>query len=103
MDWNKIIMGAIIKTFNENIEVNYAIYTGIETSNGIAPAKKTYQKTNVEISIRHDGVVEAWFSHLSQQIPLSFDGSPGTFKIESVNDIEPTDNNHLYELLKAII
>jgi hypothetical protein len=96
-------MGAIITSSNNKIEVDYTIYTGLETHNGIAPAKKVYQKQNIEISLRHDGVVEAWINHLSQQLPLSFDGVAGTFKIQSINNIEPTDNIHLYELLKEII
>ena len=34
---------------------------------------------------------------------LSFDGSAGTFQIDSVNSVVPISNSHLYDLLKAII
>lgn len=96
-------MGAIIKTIDNKIEVEYGDYSGIETSNGIAPFKKTYQKSNIEISLRDDGVVEAHINHLSQVIPLSFNLTATTFKIDMVNNTEPTSNAHLYELIKAII
>ena len=32
---------------------------------------------------------------------LSFNGLAGTFQIDLVNGITPTDNNHLFELLAA--
>jgi len=96
-------MGAIILEIGSKIEVNYNNYAGFETSYGIAPLKKTYQKKNIEVSINSNGFCEAWFNHLSQQIPISFNGSDGTFQVDSVNAVVPTSNENLYDLLKAII
>ena len=49
---------------------------------------------------KYDGYVEAVVKD-NAAWQVSFDGTEGTFKIDLVNGIAPTDNNHLFDLLAA--
>lgn len=54
-----------------------------------------YQNTNTTVTVRAAAGASDWL--------FSFDGSEGTMKVDSVNGIAPTSNDHLYGLIAAVV
>jgi hypothetical protein len=93
---------AVISTENTFV-VHFNDYGGQDFPNiGIIPISHTYQKRNIEFSLESDRVLAILVSY-SRQYPISFDGIAGTFRVATINSIEPTSNEDLYNKLKALL
>lgn len=82
-----------ITSTNNLIKVSFGDYypSAIETSQG------SWRKDKLT-SIKYDSVVEVDIRGEKVWL-VSYDGAGGSFQIDSVNGVAPTDNNHLYTLL----
>lgn len=81
------------------VKVDFGIYGGMSVSTGIVPAKRAFPIAEIVFSLTPAGFIEAATTYNSLTFPVSFDGSQGTFRVQSVNGVIPTSNLHLYDIL----
>jgi len=92
----------IISTIN-SIQVDFGTYSGITTSTGPIPKKRTFQKNTIVFSLNNDNYIEAQTIYNNLTFPISTHAIPGTFIIDSINNQIPLDNLDLYNKLISLI
>lgn len=92
-----------ISTTN-SINVDFGVYGGVIVSTGKVPNKRCFRKEHIVFSLVENGAyIEAQTIYNDLSFPISYNGATGTFKVDSIDSVTPTDNNHLYSLLIALI
>lgn len=88
----------------KTIKVDFGGYAGAQIPTGNVPSKKVYQKHYIEVSLpaNADFINVNTYSEVAT-FPVSYNGAPNTFRIQSVNGVAPTDNDHLYNLIIALL
>jgi hypothetical protein len=92
----------IVKTGND-IDVDFGVYANDVRVDG---RRASYQPQDIAIVwLQKD---DAWVN-IQMKVAITtpywevnYDGSDGKFQVDSVDGVTPTDNVHLYELLKGL-
>ena len=93
----------VISTTN-SIKVDFGTYSGSAISTGNVPKKRAFQKREITFTLVPDeSMIECNTSYNKLTFPVSFDGSIGILKVDSIDGATPTTNSHLYDLLVALI
>jgi len=96
----------ITSTLN-SIVADFGVYAGVSTATGIIPKKRILNKIELVFSLigtsEESTYVEAQTIYNGLTFPISFNGVPGTFKVDSVNGIAPVSNDNLCELLQTML
>lgn len=81
------------------VDVDFGV---VSTVSGIKRSKwrldqfaSVYQNVDTTVTVRAAAGLSDW--------PFSFNGSAGTMKVDSVNGVVPTSNDHLFELIAAVV
>jgi hypothetical protein len=91
-----------VTTSDTAFKVDFGVYAGISASSGPIPIKRSFMKVNVVFS-QYVSMVEAQTINNHLTFPITYNGSEGTFKVDSVNGVAPTSNEHLYEMLEGLL
>jgi len=95
----------MVSTTN-SIKVDNGVYSGVSGALGVIQKKATFLKSEVfRFSLAPDeSYVQILFkSRDNSYFLLSFDGSSGTLKVDSIDGVAPTSNSDLYDKLIALI
>lgn len=91
-----------VTTTDTAFRIDFGAYSNMALSSGIIPYKRSFRKSNVVFSL-FDDRVEAQTINNNLTFPITVDGAIGTFKVDSINGIPPTDNSNLYDMLEALL
>ena len=91
-----------VTTTDTAFKVDFGAYSNMALSSGIIPYKRSFRKSNIVFSLFNDRVeAQTINNHLT--FPITFNGASGTFKVDSVNGVIPTDNSNLYDMLESLL
>lgn len=91
-------MGVIITSAENSISVEFNEYaTFLET------LKQTWNKSAIQNFRQHIDSTIYVNIRFEKEWRISYNGSVGTFKVDTINGIAPTSNNDLFTKLEALI
>lgn len=93
-----------VTSTTNSVNVDFGAYSGATVSTGIIPKKRCFRKEQILFTLVADGsMIEATTIYNSLTFPVTFNGTSGTFKVDSVDGIAPTSNSDLYDKLIALV
>lgn len=93
-----------VTSTSKKIKIDFGAYAGAQMSTGELPLKRGYFIGDIIFSYYVDTDVMAFVPSESITMPLDFefDATYQKLKVDSVNGVAPTSNEHLYNLLNDI-
>jgi uncharacterized glyoxalase superfamily protein PhnB len=93
---------SITSTAN-SITIDFGIYSGLETSAGLLPLRRTIPKNRIFNASLTSNNVEVIISDNLLKMPLVYTPTAGNLTVDFINAVAPNSNNDLYDKLIALI